>query len=263
MTFAQFRRMKPKYQIRLVLAGAIGLALFVGLLLGVSALFSAVRTHLNTRNLDGVTPGNIFLQSSFAKIVEVTGQDDPENLLVLDSRIVYNDKGGVLEFDMNFVNLISSHETEHWLVRVRDKKAFMRRSTESKGRSTLSHTKITFAKYYPALSRVNAPEFLQTLQTDFPVGSGGHYIFEDTFDDSLNPQFASFLQQGLAGYIVSSSGSPGKLAETFIANPGGYVPMIISAQAVNEKKSRGTRVVLQDPVRSAVVLLGVGPWPNL
>lgn len=255
--------MKPKYQIRLVLVGVLGLALFVGLLLGVSAFFSAVRTHLNTKNLEGVTLGNILHQSSFAKIVEITGQDDPENLLVLDSRIVYNDTGGILEFDMNFVNLVSAHETDNWLIHVGEKKAYMRRVTESKGRNTLSYTKMTFAKYFPALSRINAPAFLQALQTDIPVGSGGHYIFEDTFDDSLNPQFASFLQQGLSGYIVSSSGSPGKLPETFIANPGGYVPMVLSAQAVNEKRSNAKRVVLQDPVRSAVILLGVGPWTNI
>lgn len=270
MTFAQFRRMKPKYQLRIILAGAIALLLFIGLLLGISALFSAARTHLNTKNLEGVTSANILHQSTFSAILKGAGQDDPENLLVTDSRVVYDDQGGILEFDMNLVNLVSSRSADHWLIHMRNDKTYMRRTaTENQNRSALQYTKLTFANYFPTLSRLNAPEFLTRLQTDMPVGSGGHYIFEDNFNDNLNPQITSqlefsFVEEGYIGYQVSSKGnSVGLIPESYVVRPGASVPYMLSAEAVNEKKSKPTRVVLQDPETRAVVLFEVGPWVNL
>lgn len=270
MTFAQFRRMKPKYQLRLLLAGAIALLLFVGMLLGISALFSAARTHLNTKNMEGVTPANILHQSTFSAILKIAGQDDPENLLVTGSRIVYDDQGGVVEFDMNLVNLVSSRSADRWLVRMRNGKTYMRRTaTENQSLSGLLYTKLTFANYFPTLSRLNAPEFLTRLQTDMPVGSGGHYIFEDVFEDNINPQITSqpefiFPEEGYIGYQVSSRGnSVGLIPETYVIRPGATVPYILSVEVVNEKKSKPTRVVLQDPEKRAVVLFEVGPWVNL
>lgn len=270
MTFAQFRRMKPKYQLRIILAGAIALLLFIGLLLGISALFSAARTHLNTKNLEGVTSANILHQSTFSAILKGAGQDDPENLLVTDSRVVYDDQGGILEFDMNLVNLVSSRSADHWLIHMRNDKTYMRRTaTENQNRSALQYTKLTFANYFPTLSRLNAPEFLTRLQTDMPVGSGGHYIFEDNFNDNLNPQITSqleftFLEDGYIGYQVSSKGnSVGLIPESYVVRPGASVPYMLSTEAVNEKKSKPTRVVLQDPETRAVVLFEVGPWVNL
>lgn len=265
MTFAQFKRMKRKYQIRLIVAGIVLFLLFIGLLLGVSALFNAVRTQLNTKQLPDVTSVNILHQNTFSTILKTAGQDDPEQLLVMDSRVVCSDQGAVLEFDMNLANLVSSRETDYWLIHMRNDKTYMRRtSTEGKNGAALQYTKLTFAKYFPTLSRINAPEFVQKLQDDIPVGSGGRYIFEDSFSDNLNPQVAPYLETGYAGFQVSSKGnSVGALQKSFVVTPEKWVPYVLSVEAVNEKRSKPNRVILLDEEKKAVVLFEVGPWANV
>lgn len=266
LTLAQFRRMKPKYQIRLILAGAIAFALFIGLLMGVSALFSLARTHLNTKTLSGVTSANLLHQDTFATILNAAGQDDPEKLLVTGSRIVCNDQGGILEFEMNLISLVNSKESDHWIVRLDGDKAYMRRTLEDRNRSALQFTKLSFAKYFPALSRINSPAFLQKLQEELPVGSGGRYTLEDKFDDNLNPQITPYLEaEGMVGFKVNSKGNNiSPLPETFTVTPAGTVPYVLSIEAVNEKKSKPPkRIVLKDPEQRAVILFEVGPWVNV
>lgn len=265
MTFAQFRRMKPKYQIRVVLAGVILFLLFIGLLLGVSAFFNAIRTSLNTKNLSDVTSVNILHQNTFSTILKTAGQDDPERMLVMDSRVVCSDQGAVLEFDLNLANLVSARETDYWLVHMKDDKTYMRRtSTEGKNGMAFQYKKLTFAKYFPTLSRINAPEFIQKLQLDIPVGNGGRYIFEDDFSDNLNPQVLPYLERGYAGYQVSSKGnSVGTLQKSFVVAPEKWVPYVLSVEAVNEKRSKANRVVLLNEEEKAVILFEVGPWANV
>ena len=247
MTVAQFKRLKPKYKVRWVVAWIILIAICIGILLGISALFSLARTHLSTKTLEDVSPRNALLQSSFAKIVEALGQEDPENIYVMNSKITCNNLGAVQEFDMEFVDVKSSKEAQTWVVQPRP----------------LSYTKISFAQYFPSLSRISAPHFLERIQKELPVGEGGLYIFQDSFDDSKNPQFTSYLHDGHLGFIVSSSGGVSNLTETYQPTPGTQVPLLLSTQAVNEKKSNEKRTVLLDPEERAVVLFGTGPWTNL
>ena len=262
MTVAQFKRLKPKYKVRWVVAWIILIAICIGILLGISALFSLARTHLSTKTLEDVSPRNALLQSSFAKIVEALGQEDPENIYVMNSKITCNNLGAVQEFDMEFVDVKSSKEAQTWVVHIDEKKSFMRR-TAIENRSSLSYTKISFAQYFPSLSRISAPHFLERIQKELPVGEGGLYIFQDSFDDSKNPQFTSYLHDGHLGFIVSSSGGVSNLTETYQPTPGTQVPLLLSTQAVNEKKSNEKRTVLLDPEERAVVLFGTGPWTNL
>ena len=264
MTVAQFKRLKPKYKVSWVVAWIILIAICIGILLGISALFSLARTHLSTKTLEDVSPRNALLQSSFAKIVEALGQEDPENIYVMNSKITCNNLGAVQEFDMEFVDVKSSKEAQTWVVHIDEKKSFMRRTAiENQNRSSLSYTKISFAQYFPSLSRISAPHFLERIQKELPVGEGGLYIFQDSFDDSKNPQFTSYLHDGHLGFIVSSSGGVSNLTETYQPTPGTQVPLLLSTQAVNEKKSNEKRTVLLDPEERAVVLFGTGPWTNL
>ena len=95
MTFAQFKRMKPKYKRRLILVTLIALALCIGVLFGISKGIEALRVRLNTTTLDKITAANVLDKASMNKILEVMKQDDSANVLVVDSVLTMSGEGRV------------------------------------------------------------------------------------------------------------------------------------------------------------------------
>lgn len=93
LTFAQFKRMKPKYKRRLILVTLIALALCIGVLFGISKGIEALRVRLNTTTLDKITATNVLDKASMNKILEVMKQDDSANVLVVDSVLTMSGEG--------------------------------------------------------------------------------------------------------------------------------------------------------------------------
>lgn len=262
MTFAQFKRMKPKYKFRLILVFALLFALAVGLLMGVSAGFAAIRRQLNTANLPGITAESVLLQSSMNKIQETIGQEDPNRLLVLDSSLVCTEKGVPVELEMHLVSINGSTSADYWRLTSNSKKTVLRKTqTENKNRSSLDMRKLTFRDYYPALSRSGTLQLTQYLQTHFPAGAAGQYVFTDTFDNNLEPQYTGYLGQGYRGLWVSKIGALSEFTESYI--PVSFcTPLVVSVQAEDPKKSKPKKPVLLPAEEVAVALLEAGPYIN-
>lgn len=263
MTFAQFRRMKPKYQIRIVIAALLALLLFVGVLFGISGLFTFVEKQMNTKTLQGVTSVNILHQNTFTQILRTMGQgdqdQDPEQVYVLDSRIACNDKGGVEQLEIHMVSLVSKKQSDYWTLSLKNDVTKMRLTeSENRNRSSYEFSKLTLAKYFPTLQLINSPTWLAKLQETYPVGGGGKYIFDDHFENALDPSFALELDKGYDGFKVSSTGNNvSPLPKTTAVTPGSTVPYLLSVEAVDTKKTKPNRVVLQDAKPVAVILFGV------
>ena len=74
MTFAQFKRMKPKYRRRLILACAILFAIFVAVVFTLAWVVSLIRTMLNTTTLEGFTAADVLQKEGMASIQQVIKQ---------------------------------------------------------------------------------------------------------------------------------------------------------------------------------------------
>ena len=262
MTFAQFKRLKPKYKFRIVTLCVVALLLFAMLISGISYGFAAIRRQLNTSSLTGITAQNVLLQSSMLKIQETIGQTDATRLLVIDSTLTCNEKGVPLSLEMHLVSLGGTQTAEYWQLTANEKKTILRKTqTENKNRSSLDMRKLTFRDYYPALSRSGTLQLVQYLQQNFPVGTSGRYLFTDRFDNNLEPQYAAYLGQGYRGVWVSKIGALSEFTETY--NPVSFcTPLIVSAQPEDPKKSKPKKPVLLAPDEIAVALLEAGPYIN-
>lgn len=262
MTFAQFRHMKPKYKIRLILTCAIALALCIGILLGISAGFSAIRRQLSTSSFSDMPVANVLLQSNMNRLAEAMKQNDPDKLLVLDSRLVCDKNGVPLEFEMNLVSLVGSNASDYWRITSTSKKTVLRKvKAENKSAASLAMRKLRFTDYYPALSRTASLELMQYLQGQFPVGNAGHYIFIDQFDDNLDPQYSGYLAQDMKGLWVSKISALSEFSDAYVP-VSRCTPMVVSTEAENKQKSKPKRPVLLPAEEVAVLLLESGPYVN-
>lgn len=262
MTFADFKRMKPKYKLRLLAVILVALALFIGILYAISFGFSALRTQLSTTKIDGVTAGNVLTKPAMNEILTIMKQEDSANILVLDSAVTMNETGGVTGVGMNFVNFKDKGTAEYWQLYADGKKAWLRKNeTKYENLSNaLRMRKVEFKSYYPALSRIISPNLLSYLSEKAPVGASGSYTFTDNFGDNLNPDYTAKIDGGLVGLWVSKIGSVNEIQDNFIP-PADCAPTIVSVSAVKTEKGLfGSRRVLQDPEDKYVVLLEVGPF---
>lgn len=256
MTFAQFRRMKPKYRRRLVFASFLALVLFLALMVGVSFGVSAIRRQINTTELKKVTSVNILQEENLPAILKIVGQDDAANMLVNSSTIVMRGDGKVTELTVSFVNLSSTNTAEEWLLRSNEKKTTLRRvNPKYENMSYLKMRKVPFSQYFPGLTRALAPELAAFLEKKAPVGATGSYTFTDDFGDNLSPEYTSYLVNGLSCAWVSKTGSLTEIVENSnFQRPANCVPTVVSVIAPDKTKSKGSRVVLGEPKEQFVVL---------
>lgn len=259
MTYAQFKRLKPKYKVRIAMVIIIAFSLLVGVVVGLSALFSTIRNHLLTTKLDGFTASNVLTQAGMEDILSSLKLDDGKTLLVMDSRVVCSEEGAILEVEMNLVNLLNKG-ADYWNLKADAKKTVLHRtSSESQNRQSLSARKLSFQDYYPPLTRIISPKLFQYLRNTFPAGEAGRYTFTDNFDNNQNPQYSAYLEQGMSGIWVPQNGEiSADLPASFMIPMHPCVPLYTSVEAVDEAKSKGKRTVLSPPEDIAIVFLAGG-----
>ena len=255
MTFAQFKRMKPKYKFRLILVCVIALGIFIGLLKLLSVGIGVVRVQMNTTKLPAATAQNILEKPNMNKILELMKQNEAGNVLVSDCTLTTNDLGQVTSLTMHLLNLADKTTSEEWTLTADEKQAKLRRDRvlyENLGTRKLSM--MDFKTYYPGLSRVSAQPLVEYLRANYPVGATGVYTFTDSFKDNVNPDFNSYLERGVPGIWVPKTGQVSAIQE-------GYqrilkcAPTVMSIQTLETKKQLiGTRQVLSDPEETLVVL---------
>ncbi len=272
MTFAQFKRMKPKYRRRLILACAILFAIFVAVVFTLAWVVSLIRTMLNTTTLEGFTAADVLQKEGMASIQEVIKQDNDANLLVLDSQVTITYDGPVAagdteaesatvqEVTVHLANILGKDATEYWELTATSKKATLRRTeTRYENMNALTLRKVRFSLYYPALSRITSPLFVQYLKENEPVDIGGVYIFTDQFTDNLSPEYQSYISQGLDGVWVSKIGAPSPFNENFQPYTS-CAPLVVSVQAVNQEKSTDRKTVLLPAEEKMVALMEAAPY---
>lgn len=262
MTFAQFRRMKPKYKRRLMISIVVALGLFIGLLYALSFGIAMLRVQLNTTKLDKITASNVLDKTGMNSILETLKQEDGANILVSDSavRMDYNSK--ITDVTMNLVNVVDKSTAEYWLLTATSKKATLRK-VETKYDSpnnALGLRKVPLKSYYPALSRITTTNLRQFLKETAPVGKGGYYTFTDDFDDNLHPEFSSYIEGGMTGIWVSNTGAVTPEIASNFTPTNECAPTVISIEAVDKELSKGKKIVLADPVKKFVVLFEAGPY---
>ena len=260
LTFAQFKRMKPKYKRRLILVTLIALALCIGVLFGISKGIEALRVRLNTTTLDKITAANVLDKASMNKILEVMKQDDSANVLVVDSVLTMSGEGRVTGLTMNLTNLVSQGSAEEWRLTATEKKAKLRKvKTRYENLNAQRLRLMEFKTYYPALSRAASPQLLTLLTDRAPAGANGSYTFTDHFGNNLSPEYDSYLARGLEGVWVSRIGGVSGFAEGY-ARPNDCAPAVVSVAAVDTARSKNKKVVLLPPEDRFVVLLVAGPY---
>ncbi|MEM1484817.1 hypothetical protein V6615_08025 [Oscillospiraceae bacterium PP1C4] len=258
MTYAQFRRMKPMYRRRLVIAVVIAFALFAALMFGVSLGISAIRVQFNTKELKEVTAATVLQKENMAKILTTVKQDDAGNLLVMDSALTLGGDGKVSTLTLNFVNLMDKGTYENWRLVSTTKKTTLRKvSIKYENMNALRLRKVELKTYYPALSRIVCAQLLQYLEDNAPVGAGGSYTFTDTFGNNLTPEYESYISKDLTGIWVSKIGAVSEFNENFkpVAQ---CAPTIVTVHAV--KTEKGKKPAPLDPVERFVVLLEAAPY---
>ena len=260
LTFAQFKRMKPKYKRRLILVTLIALALCIGVLFGISKGIEALRVRLNTTTLDKITAANVLDKASMNKILEVMKQDDSANVLVVDSVLTMSGEGRVTGLTMNLTNLVSQGSAEEWRLTATEKKAKLRKVKTRYENLNAQRLRLMEVKtYYPALSRAASPQLLTLLTDRAPAGANGSYTFTDHFGNNLSPEYDSYLARGLEGVWVSRIGGVSGFAEGY-ARPNDCAPAVVSVEAVDTARSKNKKVVLLPPEDRFVVLLEAGPY---
>lgn len=241
LTFAQFKRMKPKYKRRLILVTLIALALCIGVLFGISKGIEALRVRLNTTTLDKITAANVLDKASMNKILEVMKQDDSANVLVVDSVLTMSGEGRVTGLTMNLTNLVSQGSAEEWRLTATEKKAKLRKvKTRYENLNAQRLRLMEFKTYYPALSRAASPQLLTLLTDRAPAGANGSYTFTDHFGNNLSPEYDSYLARGLEGVWVSRIGGVSGFAEGY-ARPNDCAPAVVSVEAVDTPGARTRR----------------------
>lgn len=260
MTFAQFRRLKPKYKLRLILVMMIALLLFILLMVGVSFGVRAIRTQLNTTELKGFTSENVLLSDGLIEILSTVKQDDALSMYVTDSELVMRGDGKITSVTVNFVNIQGEKQAELWRLTANEKKASLRKlETKFENMLYLQNRNVRFGSYYPAMSRVTSPELLQFLEQNAPVGAAGTYTFRDEFGNNLSPLYSSYLEGGMVGVWVSQTGSATKTQAAF-TQPSVCVPYVVTTKAVNTQKSKGKKIVYEDAKESVIALLQEGAY---
>lgn len=267
MTLAQFKRMKPKYRRRLVLAFVVLVCLFIGALFLLSMLFSFFGRMMNTHTLEDVNAANILEKASMNKIITALGQSDTEQLLVIDcSGRFHKDeltgRGVLTAFEMHVIDLGDKKNAVTWKIEANEKKAtVLREREENSNLSSLSMRKLTFKDYYPALSRITAQNLMTTLEDTFPeCADGGAYQFAGTFDNDKEPAFSPYIADGLHGFWVSMLEAISEFGETFRFNSGACVPLLLSTEAVDEEHSTNKKTVLLQPELACVLLMECGVY---
>lgn len=258
MTMAQFRRMKPKYQMRLILVSAAALALFVGLLYAIVFGVSALRVRLSTTELKDLVTARVLEKESLDRIVGAIKPNSIDNLLVLDSRLACDGTGKVTSLEMHLANLVDDRQTDYWvLTAAKDRVRVRREKTTYDNLKSLKLRKVELKNYYPALSRIP----IDYLLSESSVGEGGGYVFTDRFDNNRDPEFASYIIEGMTGLWVSETGAVSLFPETFVP-PSLCAPTVVTVNAVDEQKSRKKKVVLLPPEDRYVVLLKCAPYAS-
>ncbi|WP_101908962.1 hypothetical protein [Marasmitruncus massiliensis] len=258
MTVAQFRRMKPKYQMRLILVSAAALALFVGLLYAVVFSVSALRVKLSTTELKDLVTARVLEKENLDRIVGAIKPNSIDNLLVLDSKLACDGTGKVTSLEMHLANLVDDRQTDYWvLTAAKDRVRVRREKTTYDNLKSLKLRKVELKNYYPALSRIP----VDYLLSESPVGEGGGYVFTDRFDNNRDPEFASYISEGMTGLWVSETGAVSPFPETFVP-PSLCAPTVVTVNAVDEQKSKKKKVVLLAPEDRYVVLLKCAPYAS-
>lgn len=258
MTFAQFRRMKPKYRRRLLLVTAAALALFIGFLYAVTFSVSALRMKLRTTEIKDAATARVLEKESMVKVLEVIKPKQNENVFVLDSRLTCDDTGKVTDLEMHLANLVDDQQTEYWLFTAKKDRIRLRREkTVYDNLKSLRLRKVEFSNYYPALSRIP----VEYLRSECPVGKGGSYIFTDAFDNNRSPEFAAYLEQGMAGLWISETGAVSSFSDSFVP-PSLCTPTVVTVNAVDTEKSKKKKVVLLPERETYVLLLKCAPYAS-
>lgn len=266
MTYERFKRLKPKYKCRLIMAGIIVVILFVGFLFLLSALFSLVGSMMNTHTLEGITASNILEKPSMLKIASTIGQTDTELIVVLecDGRFLRSDETYAPElthFEMRVVDLKDKKSASTWKIYADEKKATVQlEKNENSNLSSLTMRRLSFASYYPALSRVTCENLLDTLEQNYPESEGGVYSFSGHFDNDIQPAFSAYFDQDLRGFWVSMLEAISEFGSTFRFNDGACVPLILSIEAVDTERSTASRKALLEPEECCVLLMECGVY---
>lgn len=265
MTYAQFKRLKPKYKRRILVLCVLAAALFIGGLYLISWCVNAIKVQFNTTTLKDYTAQTILEREGFSKILEVMGQTDGENILVMDSQFVMTWHGDtaeegqpqmeVTQMTIHLTSLLDK-DTETWTLTANQKKVQLRRTSQTyENKNTLAIRKVPLSIYYPALYRASTSTALHSYLTqNFPSGEGGQYLFADEFGDNVNPGFSTYLASGYTGLWVSKTGAVSDLDENYQLVDR-CAPMLVSIAEVNQSKSKKNKIVLLEPVEKLVVLL--------
>lgn len=255
MTLAQFKRMKPKYKFRLICVCLIGFLLFLGLLKLLSLGIGLVRVQMNTTQLPAATAANILEKPNMNQILEIMGQQDAGDVLVESTWMSVNDLGRVTGLEMKLLNLVSQSNAEMWTLTADEEGATLRRDEVLyENLSSRKLRMMDFQTYYPGLSRVSSAAVVDYLRANFPVGESGIYTFTDNFGNNVDPDFNSYLEQGLPGIWVPKTGQISVIQE-------GYqrilkcAPTVMSIQLLESQKQLFfTRNALSEPEKVLVVL---------
>mgnify|MGYP001161898627 CR=1 FL=1 len=257
MTFAQFRRMKPKYRMRLLMVAAAVLLVFIGILYAISFSVSAIRMKLNTTELKDTAVVSVLEKESMGKIFEVIKPSKNENVFVLESRLTCDETGKVTELEMHLANLVDEKQTDYWVLTAKKERVKLRKEkTVYDNMKSLSMRKVELKNYYPALSRIP----VSYLRSECPVGKGGSYVFSDQFDNNRNPEFADQLVNGMAGLWVSETGAVSSFSDTFVP-PSLCAPTVVTVNAADPQNKK-KKVVLLPPEEKYVLLLKCAPYSS-
>ena len=260
MTYAQFRRMKPKYKRRLFLVILCAAALAAALLFGASKGVQAIRAALNTTTIKDATAANVLEKANMNKILEIMGQEDASNICVLSSEVKMTGAGAVTSVTLDMTNIVSDGVAESWRLTATEKKARLYKSeTRYENLKAQNISKMDFKSYYPALSRVTSPEFVGELQKRTGAGDAGIYTFVDDFGNNRDPEYDSYLSGGLEGIWVSNIGKISSFEEGFVRS-NTCAPTRVTVEAVDTEKSKGKRVVLLAPEERFIVLFEAGNY---
>ncbi|WP_262396082.1 hypothetical protein [Youxingia wuxianensis] len=257
MTFAQFKRMKPVYQRRLVIALLIVFVLFLLVLFAISAGVNAIKVAINTTTLEGVTASNLLSKTNMNTILSTMKQENASEIMVMDSSVVFTSDAVAVQVEMNLVNIVDDGIAENWTLVSDEKKTKLRKvSTEYTNMKALKMRKVPFSTYFPSLERIP----VEYLVLNFPLKDGGRFTFTDNFGNNLEPDYAGYItEQGLLGMWVSKIGAVSTFGEEFTP-VSTCVPFICSIEEVNSEKSKGKKVVLLEPEDAYVVLLEASPY---
>lgn len=259
ITLEQFKRMKPKYRIRLVLTGVAFLLLLFLLLRGLSCGVSAIRTQVNTKTLDGITSENVLKKESMMAIASAVGRqgDDLSGMIVTGSELVMQGTGKVISLKMDFVIFTGEHSSENWKLVSDEKKTTLQKvAAKNEGQRHLDNISLPFNIYYPGLSRaVTTPTLLSKMKQHADVGDLGYYIFKDNFDIKQPPDFQSKMHDDMVAIWVPKVGDITFALESTYQPTNKCVPTVVTIKPMDQQLTTDRKVVYQEEKEQFVVLL--------